>query len=67
MEYSKQTIIKALEHSIEKTNEEIERYSKDCNGRFAQGRTAHREFLKKKLKRLEKQLKELEDEKTGTN
>ena len=56
MEYSKQTIIEALEHSIEKTKEEIEKYSKDCNGRFAQGRTAHREFLKKELKRLEKQL-----------
>lgn len=50
MEYSKQTVIKALEHSIEKTKDEIEKYSKDCNGRFAQGRTAHREFLKKKLK-----------------
>lgn len=62
MEYSKQTIIEALKYSIEKTKEEIEKYSKDCNGRFAQGRTAHREFLKKKLKRLEKQLKELEDE-----
>lgn len=48
MKYSKQTMIEILEHSIEKTNEEIERYSKDCNGRFAQGRTAHREFLKKK-------------------
>ena len=62
MEYSKQTVIEALEHSIEKTKEEIEKYSKDCNGRFAQGRTAHREFLKKRLKRLEKQLKELDDE-----
>ena len=59
MEYSKQTIIEALEYSIEKTNEEIERYSKDCNGRFAQGRTAHRKFLKKRLKKLEKQLEEL--------
>lgn len=64
MEYSKQTIIEALEHSIEKTKEEIEKYSKDCNGRFAQGRTAHREFLKKELKRLEKQLEELKNEKT---
>lgn len=62
MEYSKQTIIEGLKHSIEKTNEEIERYSKDCNGRFAQGRTAHREFLKKRLKKMNKQLKELEDE-----
>lgn len=62
MEYSKQTIIEALKYSIEKTKEEIEKYSKDCNGRFAQGRTAHREFLKKKLKRLEKQLEELKNE-----
>ena len=62
MEYSKQTIIEGLKHSIEKTNEEIERYSKDCNGRFAQGRTAHREFLKKQLKKMEEQLEELKNE-----
>lgn len=62
MEYSKQTIIEALEHSIEKTKEEIEKYSKDCNGRFAQGRTAHREFLKKELKSSEKQLEGLKNE-----
>ena len=51
MEYSKQTIIEGLKHSIEKTKNEIEKYSKDCNGRFAQRRTAHREFLKKDLKK----------------
>lgn len=62
MEYSKQTVIEALEHSIEKIKNEIEKYSKDCNGRSAQGRTAHREFLKKKLKKMKLQLKELEDE-----
>lgn len=62
MEYSKQTVIEALEHSIEKTKDEIEKYSKDCNGQFAQGRTAHREFLKKRLKKLEKQLEELKNE-----
>ena len=62
MKYSKQTVIEGLKHSIEKTKDEIEKYSKDCNGRFAQGRTEHREFLKKRLKKLEKQLKELEDE-----
>lgn len=62
MEYSKQTVIEALEHSIEKTKDEIEKYSKDCNGRFAQGRTAHREFLKKRLKKLEKQLEGLKNE-----
>ena len=59
MKYSKQTVIEGLEHSIEKTKEEIEKYSKDCNGQFAQGRTAHREFLKKKLQKMEKQLEEL--------
>lgn len=62
MKYSKQQMIEGLEHSIEKTNEEIERYSKDCNGRFAQGRTAHREFLKKQLKKMKKQLEELKNE-----
>ena len=62
MKYSKQTMIERLEHSIEKTNEEIERYSKGCNGRFAQGRIAHREFLKKQLKKMEEQLEELKNE-----
>ena len=62
MNYDKQTVIEGLKHSIEKTKEEIEKYSKDCNGQFAQGRTAHREFLKKKLQKMEKQLEELEDE-----
>lgn len=62
MKYSKQTMIDGLKHSIEKTKEEIEKYSKDCNGRFAQGITAHREFLKKRLKKLEKQLEGLKNE-----
>nr|DAN32311.1 MAG TPA: hypothetical protein [Caudoviricetes sp.] len=50
MKYSKQTVIEGLKHSIEKTKEEIEKYSTKCNGKFAQGRTAHREFLKKQQK-----------------
>lgn len=62
MKYSKQQMIEGLEHSIEKTNEEIERCSKDCNGRFAQGRTAHREFLKKQSKKMKAQLEELKNE-----
>ena len=62
MKYSKQTVIEGLKHSIEKTKEEIEKYSTQCNGKFVQGRTAHREFLKKELTRLEKQLEESEDE-----
>ncbi|BAV78975.1 hypothetical protein SNAG_0040 [Streptococcus sp. NPS 308] len=62
MKYSKQTIIEGLKHSIEITEQEIEGYSKPCDKRVAQGRTAHREFLKKKLKKMKEQLKELEDE-----
>ena len=58
----KQQMIEALKHSIEKTEQEIEEYSKPCDKRVAQGRTAHREFLKKKLKKMKSQLKELEDE-----
>lgn len=62
MKYSKQTMIDGLKHSIEKTEKEIEKYSKPCDKRVAQGRTAHREFLKQKLKKMKAQLEELEDE-----
>lgn len=62
MKYSKQTMIDGLKHSIEKMEQEIEEYSKPCDRRVAQGRTAHLEFLKKKLKKMEAQLEELEDE-----
>nr|DAS63262.1 MAG TPA: hypothetical protein [Caudoviricetes sp.] len=62
MKYNKQTMIDGLKRSIEKTEKEIEEYSKPCDRRVGQGRTAHREFLKKKLKKMKVQLKELEDE-----
>ena len=62
MKYNKQIMIDGLKHSIEQTEKEIEKYSKLCDRRVAQGRTAHREFLKKKLKKMKAQLKELEDE-----
>ena len=62
MKYNKQIMIDGLKHSIEQTEQEIEEYSKPCDKRVAQGRTAHREFLKKKLKKMKEQLKELEDE-----
>lgn len=62
MKYNKQIMIDSLKHSIEQTKKEIEEYSKPCDKRVAQGRTAHREFLKKKLKKMKAQLKELEDE-----
>ena len=62
MKYSKQTMIDGLKYSIEKMEKEIEEYSKPCDRRVAQGRTAHLEFLKKKLKEMKAQLEELEDD-----
>lgn len=58
----KQQMIEALKHSIEKTEADIVEYSQPCEKSVAQNRTAHREYLKKKLKKMKKQLKELEDE-----
>ena len=58
----KQAMIESLKHSIEKTEAYILEYSKPCEKSVAQNRTAHREYLKKKLKKMQKQLKELEDE-----
>ena len=65
MRFDKQVLIEGLKHSIEITEQEIEEYSKPCDKRVAQGRTAHREFLKKKLKKMKAQVKELEDEYAG--
>ena len=58
----KQQMIEALKHSIEKTEVDIIEYSKPCEKSVAQNRTAHREYLKKQLKKMKEQLKELEDE-----
>lgn len=58
----KQQMIEALKRSIKVYEEQIEEYSKPCNSKVAQGRTAHREWLKKKVKKMKSQLKELEDE-----
>lgn len=58
----KKQMIEALKHSIEKMEADIIEYSKPCNSKVAQGRTAHREWLKKKAKKMKSQLKELEDE-----
>jgi hypothetical protein len=55
-------MIEALKHSIEKTEADIIEYSKPCEKSLTQNRTAHREYLKKQLKKMKKQLKELEDE-----
>lgn len=58
----KQQMIEALKRSIEKTEADILEYSKPCEKSVAQNRTAHREYLKKQLKKMKKQLKEFEDE-----
>lgn len=58
----KQQMIEALKHSIEKTEADIVEYSQPCEKSVAQNRTAHREYLKKQLKKMQKQLKELENE-----
>lgn len=62
MKYNKQIMIDGLKRSIEITEQEIEEYSKPCDKRVAQGRTAHREFLKKRLNKMKMQLKELKNE-----
>jgi len=54
-------MIEALKHSIEKTEADIIEYSKPCEKSLAQNRTAHREYLKKQSKKMQKQLKELEE------
>ena len=56
-----QDIIKGLKHSIEKTEADIIEYSKPCEKSVAQNRTAHREYLKKQLKKMKSQLKEFEE------
>ena len=58
----KKQMIEALKHSIEKTEANIVKYSQPCEKSLAQNRTAHREYLKKQLKKMKTQLKELEDE-----
>ena len=58
----KKQMIEALKHLIEKTEADIVEYSQPCEKSVAQNRTAHREYLKKQLKKMKSQLKELEDE-----
>ena len=56
----KKQMIEALKHSIEKTEADIIEYSKPCEKSLAHNRTAHREYLKKRVKRMKSQLKKLE-------
>ncbi len=57
-----QEIIKGLKHSIEVAEAKIEELKKPSQKSAAHMRAAERDFWKKKLKRYEEQLKELEDE-----
>ena len=53
------TLIKSKRHSIELIEQEIEEYSQPSDRSLAQSRTAHREYLKKKLKQMKKELEDL--------
>lgn len=62
MKYNKQAMIEALKHSIEVAKERIEELKKPSQKSAVHIRAAERDFWRKKLKRYEKQLEELEDE-----
>ena len=58
----KQQMIESLERSIEKAEARIEEFSEPCVKSLAHSRSAERDFWKKKLKRYQEQLEELENE-----
>ena len=62
MEYNKQVMIEALKRSIEQTEARIDELSKPCVKSLAFSRSEERDSLKKRVKRMKKKLKELEDE-----
>lgn len=61
----KQQMIESLEHSIEVTEEKIEELKKPSQKSAVHMRAAERDFWRKKIKRCEEQLKELEDDSLG--
>lgn len=58
----KQDMIEALKHSIGVAEKKIEELKKPSQKSAVHMRAAERDFWKKKLKRYQEQLKELEDE-----
>lgn len=52
-------LIESKRHSIELIEQQIEEYSQPSDRSLAQSRTAHREYLKKKLKQMKKELEDL--------
>lgn len=62
MKYNKQVMIEALKYSIEVAEKRIEELKKPSQKSAVHIRAAERDFWKKKLKRYEEQLEELENE-----
>lgn len=62
MKYSKQIMIDGLKRSIEQIEARIVKLSKPCVKSLAFSRSEERDLLKKRVKRMKLQLKELEDE-----
>lgn len=58
----KQQMIELLEHSIEMAEAKAEELKKPSQKSSVHMRSAERDFWRKKIKRYEEQLKELEDE-----
>lgn len=58
-------LIAAKRHSIELIEQQIEEYSQPCDRSMTQSRTAHREYLKKSLKRMKKELEALLSKQNG--
>lgn len=58
----KEELLKGYKHSLELAKERIAELSESCVKSLAHSRSAERDFWRKKLKRYEEQLKELEDE-----
>lgn len=61
MKYNKQTMIKALKHSIKAAEDKIEELKKPSQKTTVHMRAAERDFWKKKVKVYKKKLKELEE------
>ena len=59
-------LIESKRHSIELIEQQIEEYSQPCDRSMAQSRTAHREYLKKNLKRKKEELESLLIKQSGT-
>lgn len=58
-------LIAAKRHSIELIEQQIEEYSQPCDRSMTQSRTTHREYLKKSLKRMKKELEALLSKQNG--